>query len=185
MLNVEFKAELRDLALARTICRAIRATHIATLRQTDTYYRIPSGRLKKRECDGEPVEYIYYDRANRSLPKLSLFNVFSERQARERYGEAELPIWLIVRKTRELFIIDNVRIHLDRVDGLGEFIEFEAVVSRTQPVAKCHRDLASLRERLGPAIGEPIAMSYSDMLADGGEGAVGESTTPPGPLSAG
>lgn len=180
MLNVEFKAELRDLALARTICRAIRATHIATLRQTDTYYRIPQGRLKKRECEGEPVEYIYYDRANRAQPKLSLFNVYTERQARERYGEQELPIWLVVRKTRELYILDNVRIHLDRVDALGDFIEFEAIVSRTQNVAKCHRDLASLRERLAPAIGEPIALSYSDMLAESAEVTVDQPRLPPG-----
>lgn len=164
MLNVEFKAELRDLALARTICRAIKATHIATLRQTDTYYRVTSGRLKKRECEGEPVEIIHYDRANRAQPKLSYFNVYSERQARERFGEQELPIWLVVRKTRELYLLDAVRIHLDRVDALGDFIEFEAIVSRTQNVAKCHRDLASLRERLAPALGEPIAASYSDML---------------------
>lgn len=180
MLNLEFKAELRDLALARTICRAIRATHIATLRQTDTYYRVPNGRLKKRECDGEPVEFISYDRANRAQPKLSLFNVYSERQAKERYGEQDLPIWLIVRKTRELYMLDNVRIHLDHVDGLGNFIEFEAIVSRTQNVAKCHRDLAMLRERLGPAIGEPIAMSYSDMLSDGAAASLEQPRLPPG-----
>lgn len=180
MLNVEFKAELRDLALARTICRAIRATHIANLRQVDTYYRVPQGRLKKRECEGEPIEYIFYDRANRSQPKLSLFNVYSERQAKERYGEQELPIWLVVRKVRELFILDNVRIHLDRVERLGDFVEFEAIVSRTHNVAKCHRDLASLRERLGPTIGEPIAMSYSDMLADASDLPLEQPRLPPG-----
>lgn len=180
MLNVEFKAELRDLALARTICRAIRATHIATLRQTDTYYRVANRRLKKRECEGEPIEYIDYDRANRSQPKLSLFNVYSERQAKERFGEQELPIWLIVRKVRELYILENVRIHLDRVENLGDFIEFEAIVSRTQNVAKCHRDLASLRERFGPALGEPIAASYSDMLADAAEIPLEQPKLPPG-----
>lgn len=180
MLNVEYKAELRDIALARTICRAIRATHIATLRQTDTYYRVAQGRLKRRDCEGEPVEYIYYDRANRAQPKLSLFNVYSERQARERYGEQELPIWVVVRKTRELYILDNVRIHLDRVDGLGDFLEFEAIVSRTQNVAKCHRDLAGLREKLGPAIGEAIGMSYSDMLAGAAEVQMEQPKLPPG-----
>ena len=180
MLNVEYKAELRDLPLARTILKALRATPIAVLRQTDTYYRIGQGRLKKRECEGEPVEYIYYDRANRAAAKLSLFNVYSERQARERYGEQELPIWVVVRKSRELFILDNVRIHLDRVDGLGDFIEFEAIVSKTHNVAKCHRDLAGLRERLGPAMGEAIGVSYSDLIAAGDDVAAEQRQLPPG-----
>jgi adenylate cyclase class IV len=41
MENVEFKAELRDIALARTICRAIGASFILTMDQTDTYFRVP------------------------------------------------------------------------------------------------------------------------------------------------
>lgn len=106
--------------------------------------------------------------------------MYSERQAKERFGEQELPIWLIVRKVRELYILENVRIHLDRVENLGDFIEFEAIVSRTQNVAKCHRDLASLRERFGPALGEPIAASYSDMLADAAEIPLEQPKLPPG-----
>ena len=49
MNNVELKAELRDLPLARTICRVIGAHFILAFEQTDNYYRIPSGKLKKRE----------------------------------------------------------------------------------------------------------------------------------------
>ena len=56
MHNVEFKCELRDLPLARSILKAKGASFIGELRQTDTYYKISSGRLKKRECEGEPVE---------------------------------------------------------------------------------------------------------------------------------
>ncbi|VAX40118.1 hypothetical protein MNBD_PLANCTO03-1518, partial [hydrothermal vent metagenome] len=52
MHNVEYKAELRDMAMAKATCRAVGASHIITLEQTDTYFRVPSGRLKRRECPG-------------------------------------------------------------------------------------------------------------------------------------
>jgi adenylate cyclase class IV len=169
MHNVEFKAELRDLALAKTVCSALNATFIGTLEQTDTYYRIPSGRLKKRECVGEPMEFIFYDRANRTRPKLSHFTIYSEQQAAERFGLQPLPIWVVVRKTRDLYMLGSVRIHLDRVEGLGNFLEFEALVSTSQNIARCHEVIAELREAFGPVLGEPIACGYSDLLAREGE----------------
>lgn len=167
MQNVEFKAELRDPALARTILRAaaIGATWIIQLAQTDTYYRVSSGRLKKRECPGEPTEYIFYDRADRTHPKLSHFKIYSETQALERFGTSPLPVWVVVRKTRDLYMLGNVRIHLDDVENLGKFIEFEALVSPQHNVARCHELIAELREALAPALGEAIATGYSDLLA--------------------
>ena len=165
MHNVEFKAELRDLALARSICRALGATWIIEMEQTDTYFRIPSGRLKKRECTGEPVEYIFYDRTDLSTPKLSHYTIYSEAQAMERFGTTPLPVWVTVKKTRELFMLGATRIHLDRVEELGTFLEFESMVSPSNTVAKCHETLRDLRGKLGPVLGEPISCSYSDMLA--------------------
>jgi adenylate cyclase class IV len=169
MQNVEFKAELRDLPLARTVCRTLKATLIATLEQTDTYYRVPNGRLKKRECVGEPTEFIYYDRQNGSLPKTSEFTIYSESQAQQRFGLKPLPTWIVVKKSRELWMLGGVRIHLDAVDGLGNFIEFEALVSPSQSIPKCHETLIDLREAFSHCLGEPIAGSYSDMLATEGE----------------
>lgn len=165
MHNVEYKVELRDVALARTICRGLKATWIADLTQIDTYYRIPSGRLKKRECPGEPTEYIFYDRSNRIRPKLSHFTIYTESQARERFGIEPLPVWLTVRKVRTLFMLGNIRIHLDDVERLGHFLELEAFVSRDHTLAHCHDAVANLIESLRPVMGEAIDCSYSDMLA--------------------
>lgn len=171
MHNVEFKCELRDLQLARSILRAKEGSFIGELKQTDTYFRIPSGRLKRRDCEGDPVEYIFYDRANRSQPKISHFVIYSEPQAMERFGLAPLPVWVVVRKTRELWMIGNSRIHLDRVESLGNFAEFEALVCRDHNIARCHESIAELRRLLAPALGEPIDCSYSDMLARESENA--------------
>lgn len=165
MQNIELKAELRDIDLARTICKAIRATHIATLEQTDTYYRIPDGRLKKRETVGEPTEVIAYRRENRAAIRPSDFTIMSEGEAMLRYGSLPMHVWVVVRKTRELWMSGATRIHLDTVEGLGTFIEFEALVSRSNVASTALELVSQLREHFRPAMGGVIDCSYSDMLA--------------------
>jgi adenylate cyclase class 2 len=165
MTNVELKAELRDLPLARAICHAIKATPILTFTQTDTYFRVPHGRLKKRETQGEPCEYIFYDRPNRAGARVSQFTIYTEERAFERFGREPLPVWVVVRKKRELYMHGNVRIHLDQVEGLGMFLEFEALVSRDHDADQAHRAVAELRAKFHHAMGELIDCSYSDLLA--------------------
>ena len=98
MHNVEIKSELRDLTIARAICQSINATFILTFDQTDTYFKLPQGRLKRRETQGEPVEYVFYERADRAAPKLSKFAILSS----ERYF---CFIETIDRFCRLLFVI--------------------------------------------------------------------------------
>lgn len=174
MHNVEMKAELRDVQLARGVLRAIGAAYILTFSQVDTYFRVTSGRLKRRETDGEPVEYISYERTNRAAPKLSHFQILTEEEALERFGQLPLPVWLVVRKQRELWMHGNVRVHLDVVEKLGNFVEFEALVSPSCHVVKCHEAISALRTQLRPAMGELIDCGYSDLLERDSE-AMGQS----------
>lgn len=177
MHNVEFKAELRDAQLARAISLRLGATPAITMRQVDTYFRIPSGRLKRREitnADGSSeTEYIFYDRPDRASPRLSHYIIYDEPTARERFGTRSLPVELVVTKDRDVFLTGPLRIHVDQVEQLGAFIEFEAVVSRAYPVRKCHEIVSEMREAFRPAMGEPIAVGYSDLLrlelADGSQ----------------
>ena len=75
MQNVEYKAELRDPSLARTIAATIGAIKVDTLRQTDTYFRVPDAKLKKRETLGHPTEWVFYNRPGRSRLKRSARSV--------------------------------------------------------------------------------------------------------------
>ena|ERR1043165_8061362 len=168
MRNVEFKAELRDPDLGRTIAEALGARYVGTLQQTDTYYRVGAGRLKKRETVGDDTEWIAYHRPDRLGAKLSSFTVYSDDEALERFGERPMPVWVVVRKRRDLYILGHVRIHLDSVEGLGEFFELEALMRPGHAQPSCEADVQRLRERFGPALGEPIACSYADLLADAG-----------------
>ncbi|MCW5766131.1 MAG: class IV adenylate cyclase [Phycisphaeraceae bacterium] len=165
MQNVEFKAELRDLALARSICLHIKAVPIETLSQTDTYYRLADGRLKRRDAAGHPSEYIFYHRDNSARPRLSTFTIYSETEARRQFGSLDLPVWVVVRKTREVFLHINTRIHLDRVEGLGDYLEFEAMVTPEHPVEACRSAVELLRRAFQPVLGEAVSASYSDLIA--------------------
>lgn len=169
MQNVEFKAELRDPDLARTILGAIGARFIQAMHQTDTYYRVPRGRLKKRETVGEQAEWIFYERPDEAASRLSRFTIYSEEEAGERFGGAGLDVRVVVKKRRELYMLGNVRVHLDEVEGLGRFVEFEALVTPgTSPgtaIAECRRRVEDLRQDLAPALGEPIAVGYADLLS--------------------
>ena len=165
MQNVEVKYELRDMDLCRSIIRRLGASHVSTVSQRDTYFRVPDGRLKKRESEGEPVEWVFYHRQNRITPRLSHFTIYSEQEALTRFGTNPLPVLVLVDKLRELWMKDQLRLHLDDVHGLGRFFEIEALVTPRQHVGDCHRLIGELVKQLAPILGEPISLSYSDMIA--------------------
>ncbi len=64
------------------------------------------------------------------------------------------------------FLVDNVRIHLDDVESLGAFLEFEAVLGEDVDDARGHAQVASLAERFGIRRGDLVADSYGDLIAD-------------------
>jgi adenylate cyclase class IV len=71
----------------------------------------------------------------------------------------------VVRKLREIGLFENVRIHLDRVEGLGDFVELEAVWDGDGAgEAEQARKVAFLRERLAIRDADLIAASYEGLL---------------------
>lgn len=164
MQNVECKYELRDPDLCRAVIARLGAKLAATLRQRDTYFRVADGRLKKRETEGEETEWIQYHRLNRPTPRVSHFRVWSEAEARSRFGDRPMPVWVIVEKTREVWMLDGVRLHIDEVERLGRFFEVEAMVTNRRHLGECRRIVDRIVKELGPILGEAIALSYGDML---------------------
>ena len=123
------------------------------------------GRLKKREAPGEPTEWIYYHRRDIVRPRMSSYAILSDAQAKRRWGTHSLRAWLKVAKKRELWMLENIRIHLDDVLRLGRFIEFEAVISKEHDTRECHEMIGELRGVFGPTMGEPVGASYCDLMA--------------------
>lgn len=152
------------MPLARSIARAIGAAPVATLDQTDIIYNVPHGHFFKRICPDEPVEYIRFARSPGVGVLACEFSLYSEDQARLRFGAKPIPVSVVVRKSREIHVLGQVRIHLDRVDMLGDFLELEALISTDRHAASCRREIATLREALAPALGEPVGVSYAEMI---------------------
>jgi adenylate cyclase, class 2 len=58
-----------------------------------------------------------------------------------------LGIKVVVAKKRSLFLWNEVRIHLDEVKGLGNFIEFEAVAGYGSDLSREKAHVATMRRR--------------------------------------
>lgn len=183
MRNIELKLRLHDPELARRACARLGAVPMGVLLQTDTYYRVPGGRAKRRDTVGRPTEFVVYQRADDAVARASEYDLLDEAGFLARVGPVLPEPWIVVRKARDLHLIDDARIHLDEVEGLGSFCEFEVVMVPGRSSDAAHALLERLLAALSPALGEPIAQSYSDLLASGmaapGQGAGSMRKMPP------
>lgn len=135
----------------------------ATLRQTDTYFHVPHGRLKLREIDGSHAELIQYDRPDVAGGRWSTYTRVSVGDPAGLTAALRdaLGIRCIVKKVRAVYLYRSARIHVDEVDGLGTFLEFEVV--ETAP-AEAERLMAVLRVAFAVREEDIIAGSYGEMV---------------------
>jgi predicted adenylyl cyclase CyaB len=165
--NIELKARYADLAAARQIALDLGCTHGGVEEQTDTYFAVADGRLKLREIAGGDARLVEYRRANANEARASdytLTQVADPVDLKKRLA-VEHGICGIVRKRREIFFYDNVRIHLDEVEGLSTFIEFEAVLGDGVDDARGGEQVAFLRSAFGIGADALIGTSYRDLIA--------------------
>lgn len=130
MRNLEAKFKLADLNQARERALAIGYTPSQVLRQRDTFFRVAKGKLKLREEDIRAM-LIHYGRKETDALQLSDYQIVPIPDAEKTRAmlTAALGVIAEVRKERTLLMRANVRLHLDRVEGLGEFGEIEAVIA--------------------------------------------------------
>ncbi len=168
-LNLELKASIPSIDLARASARRCGAEFSGLLLQEDTYFRVPNGRLKLREIAGDRSELIFYERPNSSLERWSSYSrvpVAEPRGLKEQLASA-LGIRVVVRKKRELFLLDETRIHLDDVEDLGTYLEFEVPVRDREEAAS---QMKFLREQFEVDEGSIFTGSYSDLILAKTEG---------------
>ncbi|MCC6488464.1 MAG: class IV adenylate cyclase [Candidatus Hydrogenedentes bacterium] len=166
MRNVELKACLQDWDSAVAACERVGARLEGDIRQVDTFFRVPEGRLKLRTSEPGESCLIFYHRPDVAGVKGCDYLIEPVRPSMGVLLDACFGTLGEVRKVRTLWLWENVRIHLDRVVGLGEFIEFEAVLSGTHDDADGHAKLARLREVFQIGDSDLLTASYFDMLAE-------------------
>lgn len=166
--NVELKAKDSDPELSLDTCQEIGAEDKGTLLQQDTYFNVPRGRLKLRQEGESSAHLIAYERSDEPGRRESRYRLIEVRDARE-LSEAlasVLGIAAVVKKSRRLFLFKRVRIHLDSVEGLGSFIEFEAVAAPDDTdLRHSEQLLADLQVSFGIEDADLTGKSYCDLVA--------------------
>ncbi len=165
--TVEIKARCRDFEPVRARLRQWGAEFAGIDRQRDTFYRVPAGhRLKLRRSENFS-RLISYRRTDGSGPKHCLVDLYDSLDpvALDRALRSSLGVRAEVVKTREVYLLGRTRFHLDRVEGLGTFLEIEVLGRRAEDPVERLRALC--REYLeGLAIGpeDLVAAAYVDLL---------------------
>lgn len=161
--NIEMKARVADLEAARSVALRLGARDTGVDVQVDRYYALEGGRRVKLRTNRDGAHLIHYDRAETAGVRPSDYTITPVREdgvCRVPTGE---PI-VTVRKRRRILLLGNVRIHLDDVEGLGTFLELEAVVDAAHDDARCRAQVDELLAALGIADADLIRASYGELL---------------------
>ena len=165
MRNIELKTRLRDPAAARAVAEAVATSRLGVQHQVDTYFHCHNGRLKLRQIDGLSAQLVWYARPDEQGPKASDYRLVpvSNPETLKAALTAALGVRGVVEKRREVFLVDNVRIHLDDVVGLGHFLEFEAVLGAHHTDAHGHAQLDRLMQQFDIQPADLLEGSYGEM----------------------
>lgn len=166
-INVEIKAKTNRHTEIRELLHARNAIFKGTDHQEDTYFKVDKGRLKLRLGNVEQ-NLIYYLRPDQAGPKRS--DVFlhkpTDGDSLKTVLSASLGVKIVVRKAREIYFVDNVKFHLDQVEGLGTFVEIEAIdqdggLGEPYLLQQCEQYM----QLFGIEEEDLLEVSYSDLLA--------------------
>ena len=166
--NIEIKARIPSVEALLPRARALADGDAALIEQDDTFFPVPHGRLKLREFADGSAELIHYERPDTGAAKASDYvRVAALEPAVLREALARgLGLLGRVRKQRWLLLAGATRIHLDRVQGLGDFMELEVVLAPGQSDAEGAAIAETLMQALGLGQAPRLAGAYLDLLRE-------------------
>ena len=163
---VEFKARINDTAEAEKKLLSLNPFFKGEDHQVDTYFNVANGRLKLREGKIE-CALIWYERPNDASSKLSNVMLYKHQPDKSLLDVLTKAngIKVVVDKKRKIYFVDNVKFHFDEVEGLGKFIEVEAIDETGElGIEKIQRQCDHYATFFGIRADEFMPTSYSDML---------------------
>lgn len=164
--NIEIKARVRDFSALRARAAALSDTPCQVVVQEDIFFSVPRGRLKLRLLSAGRAQLVYYTRPDQRGPKRSDYHIFETDAPEDLKAVLSLALGVrgVVRKTRHLYLVGQTRIHLDQVEGLGEFVELEVVLRPGQGDAEGRAVADDLMARLGILPADLLEGAYLDLL---------------------
>jgi predicted adenylyl cyclase CyaB len=164
--NVELKAKVADRAELEKRVQALADSGPTVLEQEDTFFDVPSGRLKLRVLGGGEGQLIWYRRADAEKPRKSDYTIVPVEHpgALRTVLTDALGVVGTVRKTRTLYTAGRTRIHLDDVEGLGSFVEIEVVLDDADAVVDGEAEARRLMDSLGIREQDLVPVAYVDLL---------------------
>lgn len=165
--NVEIKARVERVEALAARAAALADAGPTEIAQDDTFFSCGTGRLKLRQFADGAGELIFYQRANQQGPKESFYMIARTEHAdalravlSHAYGQAGRVV-----KHRTLYVAGRTRIHLDRVAGLGEFLELEVVLEDGERPEAGVRTAHEVMAQLGVRSEQLVEAAYVDLLA--------------------
>jgi predicted adenylyl cyclase CyaB len=164
--NIEIKARLTSLADIASRAAPLAHHGPVLIHQEDFFFTISHGRLKLRKFDAAHGELIYYEREDTLEPKESFYlrTATAEPDALVETLRAALGLRGVVRKQRTLYLVGQTRVHLDCVEGLGDFIELEVVLEPDQTPEAGVQVAQALMHLLGIPPEALVRGAYIDLL---------------------
>jgi predicted adenylyl cyclase CyaB len=165
--NIEIKAILKNRAAAEAVAARLSDASPQTIRQEDFFFASDRGRLKLRIFAPDRGELIRYERSDIADARESRYLIARtpDPQTLNEILTATLGRTGVVRKTRILYLIGQTRVHVDEVQGLGDFLELEVVLRPGQSELEGKNIVTALLSEFGIAQNELIAEAYVDLLA--------------------
>lgn len=161
--NVEVKIRLADLHAVAAAVRGLGADDRGVLKQVDTYFRAPRGaRLKLREQEPGGAQLIAYERPDTDGLRTCHYRIFKVADPMGLKDTLALGLGVLRRvvKARQLFMLGRTRVHLDQVEGLGDYLELEVVMREGEPPAAGEKEADDILRKLGLDNAPQIAGSY-------------------------
>lgn len=164
--NIEIKAYARNFEEIRRRAETLSGAPVEVIPQEDIFFNTEKGRLKLRLLAPNRGQLIYYTRPDQEGPKRSEYFIYEtpDPENLKRVLELAYGIRGLVKKTRYLYLVGQTRVHLDDVEGLGQFMELEVVMAPEQTDAQGQGIAEDLMSRLGVERRDLLEGAYMDLL---------------------
>ena len=166
--NIEIKAHATDLSALEHRAAALASEGPVEIFQDDTFFQCANGRLKLRKFAPDHGELIFYQRSDVAGPKASFYRRASTCEPDTLCQTLALAYGVVGRviKRRTLYMVGRTRVHLDRVKGLGEFVELEVVLDDLEELADGEKEARTLMTQLAIQPADLLQGAYVDLLGN-------------------